>query len=182
MTVSDERVIQLSKAKLLRLLIVACGFVVLGIFMLQPESEWTGSQPDFNEPALIRATGLLTVAFFGLCALFGVKKLFEQKPGLVLNSTGILDNSSAIAAGLIPWSEIVGFDIFQMPGERLLVVKVIDPDKYVNRGSAIRRLLNKANVGLSGRPIVMTSNSLKIDFDDLLHLCNAYLKKYGREA
>jgi hypothetical protein len=178
MYVTDERVIELSKAKLLRLLLVACALVILGILMLQPESEWTGSRPDFNEPALIRATGLFTVAFFGLCALLGVQKLFEKKPGLVLNSTGILDNSSGIAAGLIPWSEIVGFDIFHMPGERSLVINVIDPDKYVNRGSTIRRVLNKANVGLSGSPIAIASNSLKIDFDDLLQLCNAYLKKY----
>lgn len=182
MTVPDERVIELSKAKLFRLLIGACGFVVLGILMLQPESEWTRSRPGFNGPVLTHAIGLLAVAFFGLCALFGVKKLFDQKPGLVLNSTGIIDNSSGIAAGLILWSEIVGFDIFQVHGTRSLVVKVNNPDKYVNRGSAIRRALNKANVGLCGSPIAITSSSLKIDFDDLLQLSNAYLKKYGREA
>ncbi|HEY8976534.1 MAG TPA: STM3941 family protein [Burkholderiaceae bacterium] len=179
MTATDERIVELSKAKLAKLLVGACGFVVLGVLMLRPEPEWSRLPFPFDDSTLVRGTGLLAVGFFGLCALFGVRKLFERKPGLVLDSTGILDNTSGIAAGLVPWPEVVGFDIFQLHGARSLVVKVTDPDKYANRGGAIRRALNKANVVLCGSPIAITSSSLKIDFDELLRLCSDYLEKYG---
>jgi hypothetical protein len=182
MTNIDQRIIELSKAKVFKLLVSGCGLVVLGVLMLQPQPEWSRSHIRLIDSVLIPAAGLLTVGFFGLCTVVGVKKLLERKPGLVLDSTGILDNSSGVAAGLIHWSEITGFDIFQVHGERSLVVKVSSPDKYVHRGGAIRRALNKASLRLCGSPIAITSNSLQIDFDDLLQLCDAYFKKYGRQA
>lgn len=181
-TTTDERIIELSKAKVFKLLYIACGFVALGVLMLQREPEWSRSNIRLIDSMLVPAAGALSVGFFGLCALVAVRKLFEKKPGLILDSTGILDNSSGVAAGLVHWSEITGFDIFQVHGARSLVVKVSDPDKYVHRGGAIKRALNKANLHLCGSPIAITSSSLKIDFDDLLQLCDAYLKKYGRQA
>jgi len=178
MSPSDERIIPLSKAKLLLLLVGACVFIALGIWMLQIGPEGMRS-PRFKV-AFMHGIGLASIVFFGLCGLVGLRKLFETKPGLVLNSTGILDNSSGISAGFVPWSDIAGFGIFQVQTIRTLVIEVIDPDKYANRGGAIQRALKKANVRLCGSPVAISSNALKIDFDELLQLCNDYLTKYGR--
>jgi hypothetical protein len=175
-----EKVIELSKIKILMLISGACVFVAIGIWMLMLDSGDIASQRRFNSPPIIYGIGAASIVFFGLCALFGIKKSFDKKPGLVLNSAGILDNSSGVAAGLIPWSEITGFSIFEIQKQKTLIIHVIHPEKYVASGGSIKRSLNRMNLKLCGSPIAISSNSLKIGFDELLETCDVYLATYGR--
>lgn len=177
---NDEKVIELSKTKILFLIAVACGFVVGGLWMFQLDSAEIASQRRFNNPILAHGIGVVSIAFFGLCGLFGIKKLFDKKPGLVLNAMGIFDNSSGVAAGLIPWTEIVGFDIFEVQNQKTLVIKVLNPERYIKAGGSLNRALNRMNFKLCGSPIAITSNTLKIGFKELLDICNAYFEKYGK--
>lgn len=176
----DQRIIALSKSKMALLLLGACGFVALGLWMLQLGPEDARSMRV--SLTFVRAIGLASVVFFGLCGLVGLKKMFETQPGLVLNSTGLIDNSSGVSAGLVPWTDVAGFGIFQGHNTRTLVIQVFDTDKYANRGNVIQRALKKANVRLCGSPVAISSNALKIDFDELLRLCGDYLARYGRDA
>ena len=66
-----------------------------------------------------------------------------------------------------------------MKKEKLLVVKVTNPEKYVEVGSTIRRLLNSVAFKMYGGPIIISPNSLKIGITDLLDICNTYHAKYG---
>lgn len=52
-------------------------------------------------------------------------------------------------------------------GQRMLVVRVADPDKYVERGNALKRVLNRANTRMCGSPVVISANALQISFDEL---------------
>jgi hypothetical protein len=90
-----------------------------------------------------------------------------------------VDNSSAVAAGLIPWSEITGLGTFELHRQKMLVIHVADPDKYVGRGNALRRAVNRANTTLCGSPIAIASNVLQIPFDELREEVAAYLSRYG---
>ena len=182
MNSNNTKVIELSKVKVLLLIVGALAFVALGIWMLQLDSTWIESQRRFNSPALVHGVGVASIVFFGLCAVAAVMKLFDRKPGLVLSSTGILDNSSSASAGLIPWSEVQGFDVLKIQRQRLLIVKLVAPDKYVEVGSAVKRSLNRMNLKMCGSPIAITSNSLKINFDELLDVCNSYLSQYGKNV
>ncbi|MBC3873970.1 STM3941 family protein [Undibacterium flavidum] len=179
---TDEKVIELSKTKILFLITIACGFVVGGLWMLQLDSAEIAAQRRFNNPILVHGIGVVSIAFFGLCGLFGVKKIFDKKPGLILSAAGIFDNSSGVSAGLVPWSEILGFDIFEVQKQKTLIVKIAKPERYIERGGFAKRALNRMNYKLCGSPIAITSNSLKIDFDELHNVCNAYFKKYGKNA
>lgn len=179
---TDEKVIELSKTKILLLITVACAFVVGGLWMLQLDPAEIESQRRFNSPLLVHGIGVVSIAFFGFCGLFGVKKFFDKKPGLILSAAGIFDNSSGVSARFIPWSEIVGFDIFEVQKQKTLIVKITNPERYIEVGGAMKRALNRMNFKLCGSPIAITSNSLKIGFDELLDVCNMYLKKYGKNA
>ena len=179
MNTADEKVIKLSKTKVLLLIAGACVFVAIGLWMVQMDSSEIESQRRFNSPLIIHSIGAASIAFFGLCGVFGVKKMFDKKPGLVLSAVGIFDNSSGVSAGLIPWSEIVGFDIYEVQKQKMLIVKVTNPEKYVEVGGSMKRALNRVNFKMCGSPIAITSNSLKISFNELLHVCNQYLANYG---
>lgn len=176
---SDETIVELSKTKIVLLLLGASAFVAAGIWMFSLDDASIQSQRRFNDPMYVHGLGLVSIVFFGLCGLFALKKLFDKKPGLVFNDSGIVDNASSVAAGFIPWSEVVGAEIFEIQKQKMLIIKVRDPQKYIARGNSLRRTLNKANYKMVGSPISVSSNALEINFSELASLFEQYRRKYG---
>jgi hypothetical protein len=177
---SDETIIALSKAKILAIVVGSIGFVAIGFWMVFLDAAEIESSRKFNSPTFVYFFGVLSILFFGMCGAYGAKKFFDKSPGLVLNSEGMFDNSSGLSAGNIPWSDITGFSIFQIHKQKMLVVKVTNPDKYSNTGNVFKRMLKKTNFKMCGSPIAISSNGLKTNFDELVNTCNQYLLKYGK--
>ena len=177
MNTIEETIVLLSKKKILLLILVSCAVVVLGGWLLSMDD--TTIQSHRRSPIFVHSIGFLAITLFGLTGAFGIKKFFDKKPGLIFNRTGIVDNSSGVSAGLIPWSEIDGAEIFEMHKQMMLIIKVRDPQKYIVRGGRLKQMLNKANYKMCGSPIAVTSNTLKISFEELLSLFKQYQQKYG---
>jgi hypothetical protein len=179
---TDETIIELSRKKLVLLILGSCAFVVAGVWLLSLDAGeiryGRGFRFFFNEPTVVYGAGVASILFFGVCGLYGIRKMFDKKPGLVLNSDGIVDNASGAAAGFIPWSEVIGSGVVEIQKQKMLVIGVRDPQKYIDRGGALRRALNKANSGMTGSPIAIPSVTLKIDFSELVSLFNRYQQKY----
>jgi hypothetical protein len=119
------------------------------------------------------------ILIFGLCLLVGLKMLFDKKPALVFNSSGIVDNASDVAAGFIPWSEIVGAKVLEIQQQKTLVIGVRDPQKYIARGGAMKRALNQSSYKMLGSPVAISASTLKINFSQLVSLFEQYRHKYG---
>lgn len=182
MTNSEEKIIELSKTKILLLIFASLAFVGIGLLIISLDAGYIESQHRFNNPLFIHGIGYVSIVFFGLCGIIGLKKLFDRKPGLILSNAGITDNSSGLSSGFIAWSEITGFDVYQTHNQKMLVVLLDNPEKYLEMGSALRRSLIKTSYKMSGSPVVITPSSLKINFDELLKTCNEYFAKYGNAA
>ena len=182
MNSSEEKVIELSKTKMLLLIFGTLAFVGIGLWMISLDAAHIESQRRFNNPLFVHGLGYVSIVFFGLCGIIVMKKLFDKKPGFILSNTGITDNSSGFSAGFVAWNEIIGFDVYQTHNQKMLVVLLKNPEKYIEIGSSIRRTLIKASYKMSGSPVVITSSSLKINFDELLKSCNEYFAKYGNVA
>ena len=176
---SDETIIELSKTKIVLILLVASAFVAAGIWMLSLDDASIQSQRRFNDPMYVHGLGLVSIVFFGICGLYALKKLFDKKPGLVFNNAGIVDNASSVSPGFIPWSEVVGAEICEIQKQKLLIIKVRDPQEYIARGNSLRRTLNKANYKMVGSPISISSHALAINSSELASLFDQYLRKYG---
>ncbi len=175
----DETIVELSKTKIMLLLLGASAFVAAGIWMLTLDDASIQSQRRFNDPVYVHGLGLVSIVFFGICGLFALKKLFDKKPGLVFNNSGIVDNASSVSPGFIPWSEVVGAEIFEIQKQKLLIIKVRTPQEYIARGSSLRQTLNKANYKMVGSPISISANALAIKFSELVSLFDRYQQKYG---
>jgi len=81
-----------SKLKISILLLVGMGFVALGLWFTISPSTFvdTGYR---NRPKLeIEAVGYASIIFFGACAIVGLFKLFDGRPGLIINNEGIILN------------------------------------------------------------------------------------------
>jgi hypothetical protein len=164
-----ERAIGFSKIKLVMLTAASLFMTALGVwfFAASVRGSLVEGLARFAPPWMIHGLGVAAVLFFGACGVYAIAKIFDRKPGLVLGPTGIVDNSSAVAAGFIPWSEVTDVRIYQLGVQRMLVVKVSDPEKYIGRGTPLKRALNRANTHMCGSPVVISPNALRISFHEL---------------
>lgn len=179
----DEKIIELSKTKIALGILGSVAFVAAGVWLLSLDEASIRTSSSFrllfNNPTFAFALGVLAIIFFGGLGIFLFKKLFDKKPGLVFNDSGIVDNASAVAAGFIPWSEVTGSHIFEMAQQQMLIIMVSDPQKYVDRGNPLKRKLNQANYNMCGSPIAISSKALKINFSELRSIFHQYQQKYG---
>ncbi len=176
----DTHTIATSKKKLLLTLAGCCLFVALGGWMLQDANAFT-MPPQFDLPWLRQVgIGASTVLFFGGCGVIAFIKLFDQAPGLVLNAHGLYMRRFAARFFFIPWSDIAGFGVHEVNGQKMLVLNLREPKKYIESGNAVQRKINRLSTQICGSPIALSANTLQIGFDDLQAMCYRYWKKYGQ--
>lgn len=182
---SDEKIIPLSKAKLAAIVLGATILAALGLWIaildeatLLKDAPFGGRVFPFDNPAAMHTIGIAGVVFFSACALFGIVKYFDKNPGLVLGATGFVDNASGVAAGYVPWTEVTQVKTFQVARQRMLIVVVSDPERYIRRGNPFKQAINRMNFNMCGSPITIPSSALKIDFDELSGLFNSYWNRH----
>lgn len=176
---ADELAIELSKSKGILIILGSFGFVAAGYWLFSMNAAAMKDLP-IDDPLFVHGVGIAGMVFFSLTGVVGIRKLFDKKPGLVLNSAGIIDNSSGLAAGFIPWSEITGAEIYEVRRQKMLIIKVRNPETFIQRGNILQQAVVKINSRMSGSPIAITSNSLKINFAELLSTFEQYHRKYGQ--
>lgn len=167
--------IPLSKAKILIVLLGAVMFVVLGAWLfVDVASEESGFYKFF-----LQGIGVLGAVFFGYMGAVGVRKLFDNQPGLIIDREGIHDNSSAISAGLVEWKDITGFRSLKIRSTRFIMIDVFDPEKYIARAkNGIAKKAMQANYKLYDSPLAITSGALQYNFDTLENELLAAYEKY----
>lgn len=160
--------IPLSKGKLLLTILGAFAFVAIGFwFVLAPPSR-TGSS---LESTFLMVLGLVSILFFGGIAILVIRKLFDSRPGLIINEQGLNDNSGGLSLGQILWQDIEDISVLQIQRQRLILVLVNNPQDYIDRQSkGWKRKLMAINYRQYGTPISISANGLKISFDELLKL------------
>jgi len=166
---SDKIEIPFSKGKIVMLTLGAVAFVVIAIWMcLSPEMS-----------AFRKVIAVVGILFFGWCAIIGLKKLFDQRPGLVVDEEGVVDHSSGISVGRIPWSDIVAIEETLMSGQKFVTILLHDPEAYLSKGGAIKAKINAANLQMTGSPINISANPLKLSHTELKQLLDDGFARYG---
>lgn len=170
--------ITLSKTKVLLGIAASILFVALGVFLLTKRAT---EQPVLN-PLLMLITGILCILFFGTTAILGVRKLMERRIALIIDDTGIFENSHSNSAGWIPWTEITGIRIGQVASTRFILIDVVNPEPYLNKVSGFKRKMLEANINLYNTPIAITSTTLNANFDELVQQLNERFEAVQRNG
>lgn len=179
---SEEKVIELSKTKILLFILVAIGAVALGVWLLTLDADVIRSQRKYNDPLFVRIMGVALVALFSIFGAILMKKYFDKKPGLTINSQGIVDNSSGDAVGMVLWTDVVGLKHTKISGQKMLSIEVSNPEKYISRGNLLQKATRRANNKLVGTPVNISANSLKINYDELVGLIGqSYIDNTGNQ-
>ncbi|RXP48127.1 hypothetical protein EC396_12855 [Lutibacter sp. HS1-25] len=172
----------MSKKKIILLSLASIGFVVFGIlFVYDPQifvSEYRVRFKIFNNPEMIRIIGIVATLFFGIAGIYGIKKLFDKKIGLIIDSKGITDNSSALSIGLIEWEDINRINLTRVNSIDFLMIIVKNPEKYIGKATnRIQARLMKTNMSIYKTPLSITSNTLNFDFRELEELIQKEFKR-----
>jgi hypothetical protein len=176
MTTKLPITIPLSKGKLLLSTLGAFAFVAIGFwFVLAPPSR-TGSS---LESTFLMVLGLVAILFFGGIALLIIRKLFDSRPGLIINEQGISDNSGGLSIGQILWEDIEDIQELKIQRQRLILLLVKNPQDYIDRqSSSWKRKLMAMNYRQYGTPISISTNGLKISFAELLAMLEQQLAQF----
>ena len=173
---SNKIEIPLSKTKILLVVVGAIGFVVAGIYFILNPDQFASN--GYGGRQMIQILGVVAAVFLGGALIFAMKKLFDNKVGLVIDDEGIVDNSNATSVGLIEWKDIIGVSTYQVASTKFLILETNDPEKYISRGkNAIVRRGMKMNHNLYGSPLTIISNSLKIKHSELEKLLATEFEK-----
>ena len=168
--------IQLSKTKLIWLFIGSMAFVLVGFFFLIEPNRFVS--PIFTSDNVIFVTGMVGIAFFGLCAIYVFIKLFDKKAGLIIDEKGITDNTNGTSIGLIEWDDISGVDVVKIGSTKILLLQTSNPEKFIAKATnRFSKKTMQVNHKLYGTPISIISGSLEIKFNDMEKLVRSELHK-----
>jgi hypothetical protein len=173
--------IPLSKSKLVMMSAAALAFVAIGLwFVIAPPKI---GNAYWGNPTRIAIVGYAAIIFFGMCAVFFIRKLSDTKPGLVIDDEGLIDNSGGLSAGRILWEDIENISVLEMHRQKLLMVRVKNPQDYISRQkTSLKRKVMELNYKMYGTPLSITANGLKLPFQELLALVTQKFKETGRNA
>ena len=174
----DERIIDLSRTAMAFVVVLGCAFVALGYWMYQTDAYQLSKMRHHDSLLTTHAFGIFSMLMGIALAAISLKTIFDNKPGLILNSKGILKNPKLSTAQLILWNEIISFGVVEYRNDTRLVVKVKDPDKYGGVSEGIKKRIISVEAQKYGSPVTISTQFLKIDIEELESLCNSYLAKY----
>lgn len=144
-------------------------FVAIGLwFIISPPNI---ENSFWGNPAKITIAGYASIIFFGLCSFFFIRKLFDTKTGLMIDSNGITDNSSGLSVGHIPWSDIEQISVVEIYKQKLILLHIKNPQHYIDKQTSfLKRKGMELNNKMYKTPLSITANGLRISFDKLLIL------------
>ena len=172
--------IPLSKKKIILLLLAAIAFVAGGIWIATNPERFIPNIFRITNPEIIRIAGVVEILFFGAAGIYGIKKLFDKKVGLIIDSNGITDNSNATSIGLVKWEDITGIRVLEVVNQKFVMIDISNPEHYIGlKKSGIGKMTMKANYNKYGSPISITANSLKADFKEVWEIIK---KQYEKNA
>lgn len=182
---SDLKPIEIpfSRAKLGKLLLytvplclMGFGFIILWQAVLSSPDE-----PFALNGIVIQICGAAIILLFGGLTLRLLLELFSKEPGLILNSDGVTNNTSELAAGFIPWDNVACVICIPagMRSSCNLVLK--DADAHVADMNGLKRWILKMNMKSTGPQEIIRSNKLDIEHDQLFALFSEYCPRDGEE-
>jgi hypothetical protein len=105
--------------------------------------------------------GLIGLILFGTGAIVGLVAGTRRGPRITIDDQGVNDRS--LKVGVIPWSDILGAELYGSAASPFIALYLRDPAPYLARSSAKRRIFARLNSG-SGLP-PFSINLVGVDAD-----------------
>lgn len=120
------------------------------------------------------------VVLFTAALVFFLRRFAGPPYSLVLKESGLWDNASEAALGLIAWEDIQSLKLGSIHSQKFIVIQVRNPDDYMSRLSPLRQKLAKANFQLTGSPVNIPLSYLDASTEDILQAIESFLNQPER--
>jgi hypothetical protein len=163
--------IPLSKKKIVVLIFGSMAFTALGIWLVVSPPHI--QHPIFGNPILMAGTGYTSLLFFGAGMVMGMKKLVDNRPGLILDDSGLTIQTSLSGKTFIPWEDMTGISEVQIQQTKLIRLHLRNPEEYIAaEGNFLKRRMARLSFNLSDAPYSIAAGTLQIGHSELLGLLN----------
>ncbi len=159
---NEEFIAYPSRWRIALLLLVAFGFVLMGLWAVGAFGPPGVS--DRASPAVTNAIGWVSIAFFGFCGLALLKAFFNKRERLRINTSGI--HWTVWSEELIPWSEISDVTIWQYKFQKMVVLHLRDAERFPSVSPLAN--LSGASRALTGGDIAITMSGTDRSHRDVL--------------
>lgn len=177
MEIKDRVEVALSKKKLIMLLFFSVLFLAISLWILTSQPEV--SNPLFGNFIIKNVASILGVLMGGFGIYFFTKKIFDKKPGVIIDNIGIIDNSSGVSIGRILWSDVMIIDHREFLNQKSVTIYLKKPEEYINRvTNPIKKRLLKMNFKETGSPVNISPNGLKIPFNELKYIITQKFEEF----
>lgn len=143
----DDFVARPSPWRLGLLILLAAGFVTLGLSMVGAFGPVTPSAR--HSVRYLNTVGWAAILFFGLCGIVCIGQLFDRSERLRIGAGGIRGKATQGAA--IAWPQIADVTIYQVRSQKMIILHLRDGFPVISQG--VGRLLAGANRHLTGGDI-----------------------------
>ena len=149
-------------------------FVVLGIlpFLGVGLREYRKYVPVFHDMIFI-----VVIIFFGFTALIYLKMILSTKPVISISEKGICDN---VFFGLIEWENVAGFRKVRVQKQDYILILLENPEKYIKKFNFLKQKWLNFNLKQYGTPVMIHTENLKIDQEELLNIVRKEWTEYKR--
>ena len=155
---SDAIVIYPSWKRSLLPLLLCGSFVAVGFFLY--------TRPAGDEDA--QFAGLLCILVFGGAMIYPLVRLLRHTPTLIIHSSGVVDNGSALSVGFLPWHEMGRVEIVQFGSQRYLAIGVKNRETLLRAQSGLKALLLKFITKVFGAVTYISSMSLSMPLEEIV--------------
>jgi hypothetical protein len=155
---NGKTIIKLSKTKFLFTTLGSFAFVALGINL------WMIANAQTRVPPIaVQALAIMCILFFGLGAVIGSIKLFDNRPGIIIDQEGI----NIVGAYFIKWEDINDYSTVQVENTKCLLLYVQNPEDYIASAGRLKQVGMKMSMKMYETPFSISSNAYQCSFDEL---------------
>ncbi len=155
-----------SRFKTFLILLGAIAFLLIGIWLLFLD----------NSDIYRKIIGGLTMLFSGAAIPIGIKKLVRNEAALAFNEEYLIIEPASKNKLALPWTEIEAFEVVQIKGTKIIIIKVKDPLEWIQKESnPVKKKLMQFNNNMYKSPFNIASSGLNISHEKLFDLLNEKL-------
>jgi len=181
-TDADHIDIPNSRIKLFILLLGAIVGIAVGVWFIIDPSKFEYARVYYTPDWKTEIIGCVCVISCSLCVLGIIYMIFKNKPGLVINQSGIMIGR-ATPKHIITWCDIEKFGMIDISQTRLIQIYIKNPQQYIQaQKSWFKRKLMEFTYKRYGAIFSITTSTLKCDFDQLYDFLNDTLKIYQDDS
>lgn len=157
--------------------IVAC--ISFALLVLNISTVVNNGSSSYSKDVMNAGSTILIVILLAITIRL-IIKLFNRKPGLVIDETGITDNASSVKAGLITWQDIKNIRSVKQHSNQLLLITVANPNKYIDAAHSLKKPVLQMNINMHGTPVIIPAAALNYNFTELQTVLTQAYKKHKK--